>query len=83
MERGVYRVIARPLPSAGARCSFPGGGGGLSFSDSLFLAPQTVGRSVAVGRWRKGRSLGKGNAGCGSVFLSPSYRPQTDGWNAE
>ena len=92
MERGVYRVIARPPPVAAARRSFPARrrprSGGLSFSDSLFLAPQTVGRAG-------GRSVGGGKAAsssrsslarigksvlrlcCGTVFLR--LRPQTDG----
>ena len=89
MERGVYRVIARPLPSAGARCSFPGGGGGLSFSDSLFLAQQTVGRSVEEERpLSHARSLGKGKADCGSVFLflfvlKPSGSGQIDDGRVE
>ena len=93
MERGVYRVIGLPLPATGARCSFPGSGGvrgrGLSFSDSLFLAQQTVGRSVEEERpLSHARSLGKGKVDCGSVFLflfvlKPSGSGQIDDGRVE
>ena len=73
MERRVHRIIAKQLPAASARRSFPGGRDGLSFSGSLFPAPQTV------GRWRKGRSLtGEGKTVVCPCLFAPVLK-QSDG----